>query len=154
MTAEIPKSVVTQKLSAKAATHARTEVSVRDLSVTIDEPEVRGGTNKGATPTETLMIALAGCINVVSHRIASAIGLEIDDLSVDVSAQFDRRGVMMEEAVPVPFPQVDVAIHLKTRSDDALVERLKRDLPKFCPLSTVIRQSGTQLNETWHVTGA
>ena len=152
MIAVTPKSVVTQKLSARAATHTRTEVGVRDLNVIVDEPAARGGTNRGATPTETLMVALAGCINVVSHRIAGAIGLGIDDLSVDVAARFDRRGVMMEEAVRVPFPQVDVEIRLTTGGGDALVERLKTDLGKFCPLSTVLRQSGTQLNETWHVT--
>jgi putative redox protein len=146
------KSIVTQKLSAQAAHHARTDVTVRDLTVVIDEPEARGGTNKGATPTETLMVALSGCINVVSHRIADAIGLKIDDLSIDVAAQFDRRGVMMEEAVKVPFPQVDVDIHLKTSGSDELVARLQADLKKYCPLSMVIRQSGTQLNENWHVT--
>lgn len=147
-----PKTVVTQKLSARAVHHARTDVSVRDLTVVIDEPEARGGTNKGSTPTETLMVALAGCINVVSHRIAEKIGLEIHDLTVDIEAQFDRRGVTMEEAITVPFPEVDVRIGLTTDADDALVERLKDDLGKYCPLSTVIRQSGTKLNESWTVT--
>jgi len=32
------------------------------------------------------------------------------------------------------------------------VERVKADLGKFCPLSKVIRQSGTKLEEVWNIT--
>lgn len=147
-----PKTVVTMKLHGEAKGHARTDVTVRDLTIAIDEPKERGGTNAGATPTETLLASLAGCISVVSHRIAQKIGLGIDALSVDITAQFDRRGVLLEEALAVPFVSVDAAIHLTTAADDALVERLKTDLEKFCPVSAMIRQSGTKLTETWHVT--
>ena len=36
------KSVVTMQLSGTAAHHARTDISVRDQSFAIDEPEERG----------------------------------------------------------------------------------------------------------------
>ena len=52
------KTVVTYRATATCPTHARTEIPVRDLSVVIDEPTERGGTNLGPTPTETAMTAL------------------------------------------------------------------------------------------------
>ena len=147
-----PKAVVTMKLAGRAANHARTEVKVRDISFTIDEPEARGGTNQGPTPTETLVGALIGCLNVVSHRIAQNIGCEIVDFSVEAEADFDRRGVMMEAAVTVPFPKIDVSINATIKGTDAQIAQLQSDLAKYCPLSMLIRQSGTKLSETWNVT--
>ncbi len=146
------KPVVTMKLAGQAANHARTDVKVRDISFTIDEPEVRGGTNQGPTPTETLVGALIGCLNVVSNRIAENIGCQIVELSVEAEADFDRRGVMMEEAVTVPFPKIDVTINATIKGTDDQIAQLQSDLGKFCPLSMLIRQSGTELTETWNVT--
>lgn len=147
-----PKAVVTMKLAGKSANHARSDIAVRDQSFTIDEPAERGGTNQGPTPTETLIGALIGCINVVSNRIAEHIGFKIEAMSVDAAADFDRRGVMMQEAVKVPFPKIDVTINARVDASDEQIARLKGDLAKFCPLSMVIRQSGTELTETWNIT--
>jgi len=147
-----PKSVVTMKMAGKSVNHARTDISVRDQTFTIDEPAERGGTNEGPTPTESLIGALIGCTNVVSNRIAEHIGLEIEDMTVDAAADFDRRGVMMQEEVKVPFPKIEVTINARVKGSDELVERLKSDLAKFCPLSMVIRQSGTEITETWIIT--
>ena len=148
------KSIVTMKAHGDVKHHARTDVSVRDLSVTIDEPSERGGTNQGATPTETLVISLIGCTTVVAHRIAERLGIELENMSVDVAADFDRRGVMQEEHLTVPFPKMDMTISVRTSASDADMEQLKADLKKFCPISNVIRQSGTELTETWTITRA
>ncbi len=148
------KPVVTMKLHGDVAHHARTDITVRDLAVTIDEPSERGGTNEGATPTETLVCALIGCTTVVSHRIAERLGIELSDMSVDVDADFDRRGVMQEEHLTVPFPKMDLRVSVTTSASEEDMETLQRDLKKFCPISNVIRQSGTELTETWTITRA
>jgi len=146
------KAVVTMKMAGKGVNHARSDIHVRDQSFTIDEPTERGGTNLGPTPTETLVGALIGCINVVSNRIAEHIGLEIEEMTVDAAADFDRRGVMMQQAVTVPFPKIDVTINARVKGSDEQIAQLQSDLGKFCPLSMLIRQSGTELTETWNVT--
>ena len=146
-----PKTVVTMKASAHATSHARTEIKIRDLVEVIDEPIARGGTNEGASPTETVLVALAGCTTVISHRIAENIGLNIIGLSVDLEGDFDRRGVMLEEQLGVPFPEIRSVIKLTTDSADELVDRLKSDLKLYCPVANMIRQSGTKLIETWDV---
>jgi uncharacterized OsmC-like protein len=146
------KSIVTMQAHGDVRHHARTDVSVRDLTVTIDEPNERGGTNQGATPTETLVIALIGCTTVVAHRIADRLGIELANMSVDVAADFDRRGVMQEEHLTVPFPKMELTISVATSASQDDMEQLKLDLRKFCPISNMIRQSGTELTETWNVT--
>ena len=152
MTNVKPKYVVDMKVSGRAISHDRTDVIVRDLKVIVDEPEPRGGTNLGATPTETVAIALAGCLNVMGHRCADEVGLEILDLDIEVDAKFDRRGVTFESEIDLPFPKVNVQLNLKTAAADEKIEQMKSLLAKHCPVSTLLRQGGTILNEVWEIT--
>ena len=146
-----PKTVVTMNLQGTCASHSRTDVAVRDRQVTIDEPEVRGGTNQGPAPTETMLAALIGCTNVITHKIAAKNGVRIDALAVNVEAAFDRRGVTLVEEVAVTFPEITMRIDITTDAGEAAIETLKADLAKFCPVSKVIRQSGSKLNEVWTI---
>lgn len=146
-----PKTVVTMRLNASCVSHSRTDVSVRDLRATIDEPTERGGTNEGPTPTETLMASLAACTNVITHKVAEWNGVHIHSMNVRLEAQFDRRGVQLMEEVDVPFPTVTLFIDVATDAEAAAVEKVKRELRMFCPVSKVFRGCGTEVKEIWNV---
>ncbi len=146
-----PKTVVTMNLQGTCVSHSQTDVAVRDRQITIDEPEARGGTNLGPAPTETLLAALIGCTNVITHKIAAKNGIRIDALSVNVEAAFDHRGVTLVEEVAVPFPDITMRIDVTTDADESAIETLKTDLAKYCPVSKVIRQSGSNINEVWTI---
>jgi putative redox protein len=122
--------------------------------IVIDEPAARGGTDLGPTPIETMIASLLGCTNVILNRVAEKNHVEVTALSLGAEAGFDRRGVMLEEEVAVPFPEIRLTINLTTPATDSDVQRLKSDLGKFCPVSKVIRQSGTKLEEIWNITRA
>jgi len=147
-----PKSTIDIKMKGDVISHSRTDIAVRDLTVVLDEPIARGGTNLGASPTETLIVALTGCLSVISHKIAATLEIELKDMTIDVVSKFDRRGVMLESRVTVPFPQMDITINVSTSADDEKIRLLKRNLATYCPISTMIRQSGTELNENWNIT--
>lgn len=146
-----PKNIVAMKMSGAGETHARTRISVRDVVGVIDEPEARGGTNLGLTPTETLMAALVGCTNVIASRIAEKMHVEIADLAVELEANFDRRGSSITEEIEVPFPEVTMHIRMRSNGTPEQIEQIKTDLGRFCPVAKVLRNSGTRLNETWTV---
>ena len=146
------KTVVTSKFTAEATAHSRTDVKVRDLSTVIDEPVERGGTNQGLTPAETLMAALLGCTNTIFHRCADKHGVKLQKMSMRLDGQLDRRGVTLQEELDVPFPKMTMFVDIVTDAPDAAIEAAKRDLHKFCPVSKVIRASGTELEEVWTVT--
>ncbi|MEO1223711.1 MAG: OsmC family protein [Pseudomonadota bacterium] len=145
------KAVTTMRMSAEAKSHARTDISVRDLESIVDEPPERHGTNKGLTPTETLMSSLMGCTNVITSRIAEGMGVKIEDMTIDLKALFDRTGASLQDEIAVPFPEINMTIALKTDATAEQMEKIKSDLAKFCPIAKVIRAAGTPINETWQV---
>lgn len=146
------KTKIEMKLSAVAETHARTRVKVRDVEGLIDEPEVRGGTNQAPSPTETLMSSLIGCTNVITQKIAHKRGVEISAMDIRLSAQFDRRGVLLEEEVEQPFSDLVMDIDVTTNATDDQMAAIKSDLAKFCPVAKVFRGSGISVTENWNVT--
>ena len=147
-----PKTAVQQHIAATCPTHSRTDLQVRDLESVIDEPRERDGTNLGFTPTETLVAALIGCTNVISHKIAHKHGIEFDDMKIEAEATFDRRGAMLEEEIAVPFPKIVLTVNVRTDASDTEMEKVKTELPMYCPVSKVIREAGTEIEEVWNVT--
>jgi uncharacterized OsmC-like protein len=147
-----PKTIVTYRLQGDCPTHTRTEVRVRDVKAVSDEPLERGGTNQGPTPTETVFVALLACTNVVLNRIAAKQGVPIENLSLEAEVQFGRRGVLLEEEIAVPFPEAKLAIRFESPASDAEIAALREALARYCPLSKLLRQAGTRLAETFHVT--
>jgi len=146
------KTLVPMTVSAECPTHARTSARAGKHELIIDEPPARGGTDQGPTPIETMIASLLGCTNVILNRVAEKNHVEVRALSLAAEASFDRHGVLLEEEVAVPFPEIRLTINLTTPSTDLQVERVKADLGKFCPVSRVIRPSGTRLEEIWNVT--
>lgn len=146
------KTVVKMRLDGACPSHSLTEVSTRDVKTIVDEPAERGGTNKGPSPTETLMAALIACTNVITHKVAEKNGVDIKSLHVKLEADFDRRGVRLVEEVEVPFPAITLFIDMATDAPADKVELVKKELPMFCAVSKVMRASGSQINEIWNVT--
>jgi len=146
-----PKTRIVMTMEGIGTSHSRTDLDVRGIPMIIDEPEERGGTNKGQSPTETMVAALIGCTNVITHKVAHMHDIEISDLHVTVEATFDRRGVILQKEVDVPFPAMNIIIDLTTAASEEDFAKVQDDLPKFCPVSKVIEQSGTEITTVWNV---
>lgn len=146
------KTTTQMKLQGACPTHARTHVKAGVHEIVIDEPKARGGTDMAPTPLETMIASLIGCTNVILNKIAERDGVAIESLTVDAEATLDRRGIALQEDIPVPFPIIRLAIGFATDADEARVVRLKADLGRFCPVSKILRQSGTKVEEVWTVT--
>ena len=145
------KSVV-YHLRGVATSHGRTDITTRDVSTMTDEPKERGGSNLAPSPTETLMAALIGCTNNISTKIAKSMDLSFSINEILCEAEFDRRGVLLDERVEVPFPTVKLIIDVNTNATDEQLDTIRERLPRYCPVSMVMRQSGTNVIEEWKVT--
>ena len=143
------KSVVTYRATAQCPTHARTEIPVRDLDVIIDEPEERGGTNLGPTPTEAAMTALIACTNVIGHKNAKRLGVDLGTITIDAACQFDRRGVLMQEEIDVPFPSVTLTVKCDTTATVEELEEVGVETAKYCAIAKLFEGAGTDLTVNW-----
>jgi uncharacterized OsmC-like protein len=146
------KTMVQMKMSGTCPTHARTDITVRDVETVVDEPKERGGTNLGPTPTEMLLAALISCSNVVGQRLAHREGIEFESLSIDAEAVFDRRGPALIGVVDVPFVSINLTMNVTTSAPEDKLDIVKRDLPRYCPIETTLRNSGTKIETVWNVT--
>jgi uncharacterized OsmC-like protein len=143
------KPVVKYTMTGSAESHALTVLRTRDLLDISDEPEERGGTNEGFAPTEFVLGGLLACTNVISHKIAAASGFTIKSLEVRLEASFNRLGVNLSEHVRVPFPEIRLHIAVDSDASADQQEILMRDLPKYCAVSNVLRESGTTIYDEW-----
>lgn len=143
------KTVVKLRARGTGLSHSRTDVGIRDLIFSIDEPAARGGTNLGPAPTEAAVAALAGCTNVIGHKCAARLCVDIGHMEIEITCEFDRRGVTLEEEIDVPF----VALRQVVTCDGSLSEddlqKVAGDVAKYCPLSKLFEQSGTALETVW-----
>ena len=145
------KMKTTVKLRAKGEcpSHSRSDIAIRDLSFAIDEPTERGGTNAGPTPTDTALAALIGCTNVIGHKCAQKLDVDIGHLAISATCDFDRRGVTLTEEIDVPFQRIELNIAYDGSADEADVARVAAEVKKFCPLSKLFSCAGTEIVETW-----
>lgn len=143
------KTTINATINGTCPSHSTSNCSVRDVELTIDEPVERGGTNLGPTPTETVVASLIGCTNVIAHKCAAKLGIDIGHLNIDAVYSFDRRGVLLAEEVDVPFPKIVLNITSDGSATDAQLQAVARELSKFCPVAKLFRQAGTEIEENW-----
>lgn len=146
-----PKTVVKYRMKGDCPSHSRTDVSIRDVSLTIDEPEERGGTNLGLAPTEVALAALAGCTNTIGNKCAAKLGLDTGHFNISIVADFDRRGVLLQEDIAVPFPKIKLTIEIENPVSEEDLARLAEEVAKYCPISKVFREAGSEIIEEWRV---
>jgi putative redox protein len=73
-------------------------------------------------------------------------------MTIDAESTFDRRGTQLLEEIELPFPKIRLVVDVTTDASEADLEKVKADLHRFCPISKVVRNSGTELEEVWNVT--
>ncbi len=139
------------RVEATSGGAARVEARARGHVLVVDEPEERHGTDEGMTPLETLLAAFAGCTNVILHKIAGERGVTLRIGAINVEGHLDPRGVRRNVQVERAFPEIDLEVSCATDADAATLEEIRRELRHRCPVSHVLRASGSEVRETWHV---
>ena len=136
---------VTYEVAATSVSHSRADVSIRDFTVVIDEPQKLGGTNAGPNPIELELASLAGCINVTGHLVAKEMGISLNKLEMKVSgslnpAKFMGRG--SEERAG--YKTISVAVDIESDASSEDLERWRAQVEERCPVSDNL-SSGTNV---------
>jgi uncharacterized OsmC-like protein len=88
----------------------------------VDEPRQLMGNNHGPNPQELLLSGLGACMMVAFVAGATAEGIQIESLRLDLDANLDLRGFLGIGAnTPVGFPEIRYTFHVTA---DATEEQL------------------------------
>lgn len=137
------------RVRGRAATAARTELEARKHKILVDEPAARGGTDLAPSPLETMLSSFLACTNVITNMVAERKGIEIKGMELALAADFDTRGVFDKAEVRIPFPRIELTVKLDTPASDEEIEDLRQAVAVRCPVSVILRESGTEIDDTW-----
>lgn len=100
----------------------RSEVSVRDFDpIPSDEPAGLGGGDSAPNPVEQVLGALGNCLAVGYAANATAAGVEISDLKIELSGDLDLQSFLGLKPGHAGYGGLKVQVHLDS---DATEEQL------------------------------
>lgn len=92
-------------------------VTVRGHELTVDEPAADGGTDRGPTPTELLLAALASCYTLALQWAAGRRGVRLENVRVTATGTYEHlRFSSIRVAVSADFPPGEAAALLSDAS--------------------------------------
>jgi putative redox protein len=105
----------------------RVKIRARGFEFVADEPPEDGGTDTGPTPTELLLSSLASCFTMAVYHAARKRRIELEDLAVRVSADYD--GLRLSRFV--------VTVHSSHPREE--LESFKEQAMRWCYVSNTLR---------------
>jgi len=113
----------------------RSEVSIRQHSLVIDEPAALGGGDAGPNPIEMLLAALGACQEITYRAYATALGIPLDSVAVRLTGDVDLRGFFgVDATVRAGFQAIRGEVHLVSCASAAELARLKAAVDSHCPV--------------------
>lgn len=120
----------------------------------VDEPRQLGGTNHAANPQEYLLSGLGACIMVSFLAGASASGIRIETLDIEIEADLDLNGFLgLEERTPTGFSAVRYTIAVSGDATPAQFDELRRRALAHSPNASTLSR-GVQITGALTVDGA
>ena len=100
-----------------------------------------GGEHDAPTPGDVLCAALAACQDSTIRMVANLLGVELEFVMVEVTADVDVRGTMMIEQVPVGFQAIrcEVQLRAKEGTNPQLLQKLRVAAEHCCVVQQTLR---------------
>jgi uncharacterized OsmC-like protein len=92
-----------------------------------------GGSGDAACSGNMLLEALVACAGVTLNAVATALGIELRDASVEAEAVLDFRGTLgLSKEVPVGFQNIQLQFVLDTDAPEEQLATLLRLTERYC----------------------
>jgi uncharacterized OsmC-like protein len=92
-----------------------------------------GGSGLDACSGDMLLEALAACAGVTLNAVATALGIELRDASVEAEGDLDVRGTLgLSKDVPVGFESIRLQFTLDTDASEEQLATLLRLTERYC----------------------
>jgi uncharacterized OsmC-like protein len=92
-----------------------------------------GGTGQSACSGDMLLEALVACAGVTLNAVATALGIELRNASLDAEGDLDFRGTLgLSREVPVGFKNIRLKFTLDTDASEDQLATLLRLTERYC----------------------
>lgn len=117
----------------------RSEVSIRHHRLAADEPAALGGADSGPNPVELILAALGSCQEITYRAYATALGIPLDSVSVELSGDIDLRGFFaVDKSVRVGFQNIRGTVNIESSASEADLQKLREVVDAHCPVLDIL----------------
>ena len=112
-----------------------------------------GGAGDVPCSGDLLLAALIACQETTIRMVAAAMGIELEEISIEATATADLRGTLaISREVPVGISGIDCRVRLKVRDDGRgeRAQRLLESAEKYCIVLSTLR-SGVDVRTDFEV---
>lgn len=105
----------------------------------LDEVEAAGGTDKGPTPLQNMLVSLGACLIAMGRLVASEMGLKFDAMETQLEGELDNDGLFDKDPGVRPGMQ-QITIKLKVTSSEPAdkLQKWFEATERRCPVRDVI----------------
>lgn len=137
--AEPDKARLVFKTSSNLGGRFRSDVRIRDHSLTIDEPKGIGGSDMGPSPVEVILAALGSCQEITYRAYATAMGIELDSVSVELEGDIDFRGFFaVDDSVRPGYENIRAVVTIESQASPAELGKLRDIVNAHCPVLDIL----------------
>ncbi|PSR36968.1 MAG: peroxiredoxin [Sulfobacillus thermosulfidooxidans] len=119
------------------------ETAIRGLSVMIDEPPHLLGTNTAPNPSEQVLAALGACLSVGYMANATAEGIDLEEIRLELEGDIDISPVWGVAHVPddqiAGFTTIRVKATVKGQVPDDQLQLLHERVLRWSPVANTLR---------------
>lgn len=113
----------------------QSEVSIRDFDpIPSDEPAGLGGADTAPNPVEQVLGALGNCLAVGYAANATAAGVEINDLKIELSGDLDLQSFLGLKPGHAGYAGLSVKVHLDANATDEQLAALHDKVVNSSPV--------------------
>ncbi len=117
----------------------RSEVSIRQHTLAVDEPESLGGTDTAPNPVELILAALGSCQEITYRAYATALGIPLDNVSVTVEGDIDLRGFFgVDDSVRAGYEGIRATVNLESTASEEQLQLLRGAVNAHCPVLDIL----------------
>ena len=117
----------------------QSNVTVRNHKIVVDEPTSFGGKDEGPSPVELILAALGSCQEITYKAFATALGINLESVSVKLKAKLDLKGFLaIDDNTRPGFQNIDGTVDIKSSSSKAEIRKLIQVVDQHCPVLDIL----------------
>ena len=137
--ADAAKGLVSFSSSSQLQEGLHSQATLREHQLTVDEPPSLGGTDKGPNPVELVLAALGTCQEITYRAYATALGIPLDSVRVELTGDLDLRGFFaVDDSVRPGYSAIRGTVHLSSSASPEVLEQLRQAVNAHCPVLDIV----------------